>query len=134
MANLYICMLTMFLVLCQILHINIMCSLLSTLWCVSFIWYRVAVCFCWFLTLFPRNTWKKFQILFRICHFLNTKTNREKSGEFQTLRIRCACEFAVFGFDGDYCSTFCLLIVLKIYINRPCNNSRHVSIILNVLS
>ena len=47
----------------------------------QFLFTLFVVCFCCCLTLFPKNTWKKYKFavsLFRICRFLNTMTNREK--------------------------------------------------------
>ena len=62
---------------------------------------------------FPINTWTKFEfaIFVSILPFLNTKSNREKFGDFWILWICCVFELA-----GDYCSPD---IILKMKNRSP---------------
>ena len=95
-------MLTMFLGLCWILHIRYMYSLLSFDIMMQCVWL--------FLTLFTRDILQKkiiYCFLFRICHYLNTKTKREKFGDIRSLWTCCVFEFAFFQLDGVYCTIIC---------------------------
>jgi len=123
MANLYFPSLfenmwTMFLGLSGILHI--MCSLLlmSTPWMVNFFWYRDALRFCWFLTLFPKIEMIS-NMLLTVSNlpFLNTKINREKSGDFCTLRI---CHVQICWGLLFFNLLFCSLVTLSIHIVFTC--------------